>query len=158
MRQVKYYKIQVGLDLKAEQDFLCNDKPFKVLSELAKEKINLSDEYMRKKCNMSLTTYRNWKRELVFVGLLQVRKLNATSYVYLLGEDAIEADDIKHEKRDYERINKMALESLGSTLLIEESDFDEYVPFKMPYLSTEDKTKYDKVLEKYPMPEEGDIL
>ena len=158
MRQVKYYKMQMGLDLSVEKAFLENKKPYKVLVALAKESENLSDVYMAKTCEMSINTYQKWKSYLVMVGLLQVRQLNAMAYVYCLGEDAIEADDIKHEEKDYERINKLALEYLDGTLLIDDPNYEDKYPFNVPQLSPEDATKYKQALKKYPMPEEGDVL
>jgi len=158
MRQVKYYKIQVGLDLSVEKDFLNNPKLYKILVALAQENENLSDVHMAKVCDMSINTYQKWKSELVAVGLLQVRQLHAMAYVYLLGEDAIEADDIKHEEKDYERINKLTLEYLGETLLIDDPNFEDKYPFNLPELSPEDASLYEDILNKYPMPNEKEIL
>ena len=80
------------------------------------------------------------------------------AYVYLLDEDAIEADDIKHEEKDYERINKLTLEHLGETLLIDDPNFEDKYPFNLPALSPEDASLHEEILNKYPMPNEKEIL
>lgn len=104
MRKAKYYKFMGGLCLKTEKEFFgVNAKPYKILEAMTKYN-NLSDDYLADKLCMNKRTYQRHKAYLVMVGALQVRQLNATTYVYCLGEEAIAKDDKTYEDSNYKKI------------------------------------------------------
>ena len=156
-RKSKYYKVQDGLDLAVEKEFLGvkNIKAYIILKELSTTDGSLDNKTIAKNCGMSLASYKEWKNHLVFCGLLQVRQLNASTYIYCLGEYAIAQDDIMHDDKDYK---KLIEECFGDSYLIDEPNNDDKaqeceVQVKMP------KVEFDtSVYDKNPMPTTEDII
>ena len=156
MRKAKYYRNMEDLDLIVEKEFLKKEpKAYGVLVALTMEQSDLSDLHMAQVMRMNIKTYKKWKAHLVMVGLLQVRQLNATNYFLSLGEDAIEQDDIMHEKKDYENLSMKALSSLS---LIDEPNSESESFISNHYVSPEDQAMLDKIDREYPMPSTGDIV
>lgn len=161
MRKTQYYKFQDGLDILAERQFLqCAPKAYKILHAMHKVPPHkLGDTNMAEHCKMSIATYKRWKNHLVMVGLLQVRQLNATTYIYILGEDAIEKDDLLHQDSDYANLIKETISLTDFPYLIDsiksKNSNSEFSP------SGRDTELFQKALEKSmenPMPNEDEIL
>ena len=160
MRRIKYlYNKTIVLD--EEKEFLDNPKAYRVLKALVQETEDFSDKSMAKKCNMSLNTYQKYKNHLVFVGLLQVRKLNATTYFISVGEEAIELDDYIHKDKDFDRMQRLVLEylQLDSTPILIERGKKPLQPPKIGHLlNGEKKGKFDRIISENSMPTEEEIM
>ena len=156
----KYYKVKDGLDLDIEKEFLGvkNIKAYLILKELASATGSLDNKTMAKNCGMSLASYKEWKNHLVFCGLLQVRQLNAYAYVYCLGEDAIEKDDLMHEQNDYLSLAQELYGDMTDAVpeLEEEEEDEEFVPdyIHEPVLIK----KVVDIDKNMPMPNEDEIF
>ena len=155
MRVARYYKNMNGLDLDREFVTLKSEpRAFAVLKALSMEQSNLSDKHMSMASGMSINTYQKWKSHLVMIGLLQVRQLNAVNYFYSLGEDAIEEDDIMHEKKDYMSL----VEKVFSLSLIDDPKSDENMVISNHYISAEDEAILDRIESEFPMPGSSEIV
>jgi hypothetical protein len=120
MRKVKYIRNTHGFCLENES---LKDKPKKVLQVLSTTSLLLRDDVMSKECGMNLRTYKRWKNYLVMVGLLQVRQLNAMTYLISIGQDAIENDDKFYGTRDYKKIASKLFTKNVCTILIDSDTF-----------------------------------
>lgn len=73
---------------------------------------DVSDEAIADKCKVSLRSYQEAKRELVYSGLLEIHKLNADTLLYLIGDKAIEQGIKGLRDKEYSRLIRKSLESL----------------------------------------------
>lgn len=155
--EVKYYKSVVGLELSREKKFLGNGKAYRVLKCLANEKKDFSDRNMAVRCHMSVRSYQEYKGYLVFVGLLQIRKINASSYLIAIGEDAIELDDKMHKEKDGKRLQDLTLKYIKNIRLVETAKNSDEEPVEIPeirdYLSVEKRHEYFDIIDNNPLPE-----
>ncbi len=156
-RESKFFKFQDGLDLTVEKDFLglSNIKAYIILKELSTATGNLDNKTIAKAVGMGMTAYKSWKNHLVMCGLLQIRQLNASTYVYVLGEDAIEIDDDMHEEDDYQKLIELTYESLG---LIDSSEYDDKPLKQEVSISVEMRAKINEIDAANPMPTTEDII
>ncbi len=103
--------------------------------------------------NKSLRSLQRAKNELVFNGLLDVIKLNASSYCILLGYEAIENHYTKYDYKESKKIYQKALESIGIVDEKETKKIDSDILVKVEdYISIEYKLKYNNIIKRYPMP------
>ena len=123
MRKVKYIRNVDGLDLEKEK-LLLKDKPYTALQVLCTSKGVLTDVAISRECGMNLRTYKRWKNYLVMIGLLQVRQLNASSYVISIGEKAIEKDNKLNAQVDCKRMASKLFTPKDCTMLIDSDTFD----------------------------------
>ena len=161
-RQARYYKFNKGLCLKTESDFLgVNIKPLLVLKALDRYK-NLSDMYISEKLGINRRSYQRYKAYLITIGLLQVRQLNASTYVYCLGEEAIEADNKLHEDRDYKALIEEVATEYFSVNLPYLIDDDKSSDFRVDILPIKENEKLKELAVsesiKYPFPTSEEIL
>ena len=155
MRSSKYYKFMDGLCLREEEEFLGkNKKPYMILEALSKSNI-LSDEYMSKKLGMNKRTYQRHKSYLIMVGALQVRQLNATTYVYILGEKAIDIDDKIHRDIDYK---KAVSTTVANYSLIDDDKKYKNTTSNNIKISKEDADILRRIYCEHPMPTTEDII
>jgi len=84
----------------------------KALGYIARLK-DLSDEAVATSMKVSLRSYQDAKRELVFAGILEVYRLNATTMVYVIGDKAITNYSKAIKDKDSKRTIRKALESIG---------------------------------------------
>jgi len=156
-RESKYFKFQDGLDLTVEKEFLglSNIKAYIILKELSTTTGNLDNKTIAKAVGMSTRSYADWKNHLIMCGLLQVRQLNASTYVYVLGEDAIEIDDDMHEEDDYQKLIELTYESLG---LIDSAKYDDKPLKQEVSISDEMRAKINEIDAANPMPTTADVI
>lgn len=148
-----------GLCLRTECEFFgVNTKPYKILEALSKYS-NLSDEYIADKLSMNIRTYQRHKAYLVMVGALQVRQLNASTYMYVLGENAIAKDDCIHSDSDYKKIVSKVVDSY-SLIDDDKSSKNKYInnSFNVPTLLLEEHNGISGIYDKYPMPSTDEII
>jgi len=161
-RKSKYIKNTIGLSLYDEKKFFgVNTKPYEILVGLNKY-VNMSDEYVSSKIGMNLRTYKRHKSYLVMVGSLQVRQLNATTYVYSLGESAIKYDDELHKDSDYLKLAGLVfgeLHEMEASYLIDRDKSKKRNIDIIPVFRDEDL--FDKAVicsDENPLPNEDEIL
>lgn len=115
MRYTVNYK---GTNIKSEKQWLKrhNYSPLaiKALGLLTTVPIP-SDKALAERLKVSLTTYKEAKRELVYSGLLEVHKLNANHTTILIGDKAITEGNTLVTSKSNSRIARLAIESLGLT-------------------------------------------
>ena len=122
MRKARYIRNIGNIDLDVEKDKI-KGKAFAVLQVLCTTTSTMTDSNMSLECGMNLRTYKRWKNYLVMVGLLQVRQLNASTYVISIGEDAIDMDDKMNVTRDYKKMANKTFTEQDCTILIDSDTF-----------------------------------
>lgn len=113
----KYKRNTIQFNLESEVKWLKRNhyKPntIKVLRLLATSKENdLSDETLAKKLRISISTYKRSKAELVWAGIAEVHKLNASYILILLGSNAINYNDVTYSKKYHFKMMNYVLTSL----------------------------------------------
>ena len=113
---MKYQVHKEGLNVASAKKWLTRHKysklAIKALGYIARLN-DLSDEAVATKMKISLRTYREAKRELVFAGILEVYRLNANTMIYVIGDKAITNYSKAIKNKDSKRTVRKSLESIG---------------------------------------------
>lgn len=117
---------------------------------------DFSDKYLAVSTNIALRSLQRAKQELVLKGLLDVIKLNASTYCVLLGEEAVCTHYKVYEDKETKKIYKKALASIGLGVPEVDEPVEDDAEI-LDYLSTKDRLKYQKILRENPMPDEDEI-
>ena len=129
--------IKVASDKKWLKRHGYSKNTIKVYGELAKPLDNLSDAAVASRLKISKYAYQEAKRELVFCGLLEVHRINASHIIYLVGAKAIQENATKNQKREDARMVRLTLEYLGIKNelvedITEEVHVGDYTPKDIP--------------------------
>jgi len=137
-----YYQVYCRANIATDKKWLTRHKysklAVKVYGYLATTK-DPSDNTIATKCNVSLTMYKEAKRELVFAGLLEIVKLNASHIIYYVGDKAITAQSKAIKDKESARVARKAMESLE--LVPNEDEEDESIIDLTSYTNLKELTK-----------------
>jgi len=137
---MKYIIHNDNINVRVEKQWLTRNSyskdTIKVFGALAKDIEDPSDIVMSTSLKMNPRRYQEAKRALVFCGLLEVHKINSTTLVYLVGGNSIVKFNSRNADKEFSRVNRLALESMGLTTPVdEESVVEVHDDFTLPNIT-----------------------